>query len=503
MSEDLVAELPPEFELPPLDLIQAELQSRSLSRFIKDGWPRIDPDQYTHNWHIDTISEHLEAVNKGQITGGLLLNFPPRHMKSIMVGVGWPAWTWQGSRKDGPYMGPQVRFLAASYAQTLSVRDSVKCRRLIESEWYRQQFPGRFKITSDQNTKVRFDNDKGGYRLATSVDGSATGEGGDLIIIDDPHNAREILSQTKREGVIEWWRSTMSTRRNQTTGVFVVVMQRLHEDDLSGHILTNENGWTHICLPARYEPKHPYVFMKDPRTKEGELLWPLRFGEAALAKMEEDMGPYTAAGQLQQRPAPRKGGLFEEDWFEIVEAAPADVRWASYWDVAAGAEAEGDSDKSCNVKLGIDPRGVYYVARSNPMRKGPLDLEKAMKNTATQDGRRVVIGVPQDPGAAGKAMYQHYVRVLNGYDVRKFIEGSEGDKVARAIPLSSQAQAGNVKLVKGAWNRAWLDEVCLFPNSKHDDQMDATSGAYWTLLKGVKGGAVKPAGAPVSNPYAT
>lgn len=489
------------FALPELAQVEAELQGRSLSRFIRDGWPQVDPDRYMHNWHIDAISEHLEAVNKGQIQR-LLLNFPPRHMKSIAVSVGWPAWTWQGSKLHGPYMGAQVRFLFASYAQTLSVRDSVKCRRLLESPWYGRQFGGRFKITSDQNTKIRFDNDKGGYRIATSVSGSATGEGGDIIGIDDPHNAQEILSDIKREGVIEWWRSTMSTRLNQTSGAFVVVMQRLHQSDLSGHILEHEDGWTHLCLPARYERAHPYVWLGDPRKKEGELLWPERFDDAAMQKMEDSMGTYTAAGQLQQRPAPRDGALFNEDWFEIVDAAPADVRWVSYWDLAAGSESEGASDYTCNVKMGRDPRGVYYVARVLRFRKSPLDVEKALVNTASGDTKKVLIGLPQDPGQAGKAQFQHYTRLLNGFEVRKFIEGQSGDKVTRALGLSAQAEAGNVKIVRGPWNRTYLDELCLFPNSTYKDQTDASSGAYWTLERPVVT-AARPVALPMGVPYAS
>lgn len=491
----------PQFTLPPLEEIQAELQTRSLSRFIRDGWPHIDPDPYYHNWHIDAISEHLEAVNRGEITR-LLLNFPPRHMKSITVSVGWPAWTWAGSKAYGPYRGPQVRFLAASYAQTLSVRDSVKCRRLIESPWYQQQFGSRFRITSDQNTKIRFDNNKGGYRIATSVEGSATGEGGDIIVIDDPHNAAEIHSVVKRESTVEWWRSTMSTRLNQTTGAFVVVMQRLHERDLSGYVLEQEEGWTHLCLPARYERKHPYVWLGDPRTKEGELLWPERFSEEALSRMEQSMGSYTAAGQLQQRPAPREGGMFQRDWFEIVEAAPADVMWVRYWDLAGTDEVEGgDPAYTSGVLFGKSKSTkVYYVKHVHRVRYSGLKTEQLLRTTASQDGRDVTIGLPQDPGQAGKDQYQRYVRLLSGYHVRRFIEGSEGSKPVRALPLSAQAEARNVKLVRGPWNQAWLDEIELFPNGTFLDQTDATVGAFWVIEKAPPIKLVAPTAVPMAVP---
>ena len=244
---------------------------RSLKEFTKNSWQSIEPNrQFYDNWHIDAISEHLQAVVEGDIKR-LIINIPPRHMKSITVAVALPAWTWT---RD-----PEKRFLYASYAGSLSIRDSVKCRRLIDSQWYQYYFGDKFNLTSDQNQKQRFENDKTGHRIATSVDGALTGEGGDIIVIDDPHNVREAESSTVREGVLEWWDQAMQTRLNDPkTGAFVLIMQRVHENDLTGHILGNEfNAWDHLCLPARYEKKHPTptrssLGFKDPRREEGELL---------------------------------------------------------------------------------------------------------------------------------------------------------------------------------------------------------------------------------------
>ena len=169
-------------------------------------------------------------------------------------------------------------FLFASYAGSLSIRDSVKCRRLIDSRWYKEYFGDSFELTTDQNQKQRFENNKTGYRIATSVDGALTGEGGDIIVIDDPHNVREAESSTVREGVLDWWDQAMQTRLNDPkTGAFIIIMQRVHENDLTGHILANENDeWDHLCLPARYEIGHPSptkssLGFTDPRTKEGEI----------------------------------------------------------------------------------------------------------------------------------------------------------------------------------------------------------------------------------------
>ena len=196
-------------------------------------------------------------------------------------------WTWT--------VQPEKRFLFASYAASLSVRDSVKCRRLITSPWYQEHFGGGYNLTGDQNQKQRFENDKTGQRIATSVDGALTGEGGDIIVIDDPHNVREAESSI----VLDWWDQAMQTRLNDPkTGAFIIIMQRVHEKDLTGHILANEHSdWDHLCLPARYEIGHPTptqsrLYFTDPRTQEGELLWPNRVDENTLTKLEKSLGTY-------------------------------------------------------------------------------------------------------------------------------------------------------------------------------------------------------------------
>ena len=173
------------------DWLDQELAGRGLWEFTRQMWPWIDPAPFKDNWHIGCIAEHLEAVSAGQIRR-LLINVPPRHMKSIGVSVAWPACTWNAA--------PERRFLFTSYAQGLSTRDSVKCRRVIESPIYQRRWGDRFHLTGDQNTKTRFDNDRGGYRLATSVGGALTGEGGDIIVIDDPHNVRDKESEVVRRG---------------------------------------------------------------------------------------------------------------------------------------------------------------------------------------------------------------------------------------------------------------------------------------------------------------
>jgi len=291
--------------------VERELATRSLSEFVRQAWQVVEPSTpFVPGFHIDAIIDHLEAVTRGEIRN-LLINVPPRHMKGLLVSVFFPAWEW--------IRWPERRWLYSSYAATLSIRDSVKCRRLIESPWYQARWGHVFALTGDQNAKSRFDNNRSGYRLSTSVGGSVTGEGGDRIICDDPHKVDEVESDTARKNAIDWWDVAMSTRVNDPkTSAKVVVMQRCHQQDRSGHLL-EQGGWEHLCLPAEYEgSKHVTVIgFADPRTEHGQLLWRKRYGPKEIEETKRSLGSYAAAGQLQQRPSPAEGGMIKRYWFQF------------------------------------------------------------------------------------------------------------------------------------------------------------------------------------------
>lgn len=398
---------------------------------------------------------------------------------SLAVSVAWPAWTWAQER-IGPLSGAQVNFLFMSYAQGLSVRDGVKSRRLMQSAWYQRQWGDRFRFTSDQNTKMRFQNDRKGQRINSSVGGLATGEGGDIIVIDDPHNVVEGESEAVREGVLSWWDEAMPSRlNNPKTGAFVVIMQRIHERDLAGHILATDPSYVHLCLPARYEHDHPFVWRNDKRDTDGQLLWPARMDEKSLTRLERSLGPYAAAGQLQQRPGPRGGGMFKRADFQVVGAAPKLTKVGRAWDLAATAVKLGssaDPDWTAGVKMGVDRDGVYYVLDVVHERLGPGGVRKLILNTASQDGEGVYIRIPQDPAQSGKDQAQAYVSALAGYMVKA--APVSGDKEQRAEPLAAQVEIGNVRLLRADWNEAFLAEFASFPTGAHDDQVDAASDAF-------------------------
>jgi len=471
--------------------VEAERCRRSFRLFIERAWSVIEPHTtFIPGWHIDCIADHLEAVARGDIRD-LLINIPPRHMKSLAVAVFWPAWLWT--------QRPGTRFLCASYSLHLSTRDSVRCRRLVSSEWYQGRWGDVVELVEDQNQKIRFETSAGGYRIATSVGGTVTGEGGDFIIVDDPHNIEEVESEALREMVLRWWDEVMSTRLNDPKrGGRVIVMQRVHERDLTGHLL-ERGGWHHLCLPARYEPKvtvmpgqveiqphHECPYGSDPRTQDGELLWPERFGEEEIKRLEIDLGPFGTAGQLQQRPVPREGAYFRAEWFGQNPPDVADriVRKVQYWDLAYSQRT--GADFTVAVTLGIDGDQrlyILHVLRQRIEAEGLVDLMARH----IEDTRPDLVGVEE--GAYKQAAVRDIVRLLTfrlTHPAAVLPVPVSRDKVTRALLAASRAQHGFLFADKAApWWGDFLTELLRFPKGAHDDQVDALAGAVQLAVEKV------------------
>jgi hypothetical protein len=332
--------------------LQAERCRRDFHYYVCKVWPIVEPEtKFVDNWHIGIICEYLQAVTNLQIQN-LIINIPPRHMKSLLVSVFWPTWTWT--------FAPQVRWLTGSYADPLAVRDALKSRRIIQSAWYQERFGSSFSLTGDQNMKSRYENNRTGYRLAFGLGGAITGEGGDIVVVDDPLKAQDADSDAVRERVNEIFDGTVSTRGNDPRTVRrVVIMQRLHENDLTGHILEKAkepgaNQYEHLCLPTEYEPARFFssIGLADPRSVPGELLWPERFGPRENAAAHADLGPRGYAGQHAQRPAPAGGNIYQVDWwkgrnrYKSAEVANLVVgRWIS-WDTALKDREQNDTSAS-------------------------------------------------------------------------------------------------------------------------------------------------------------
>ena len=453
---------------------------RSLKEFIKSSWQTIEPGRdFYDNWHIDAISEHLQAVVNGQIKR-LIINIPPRHMKSISVAVALPAWTWA--------VQPQKRFLFASYAASLSVRDSVKCRRLIDSKWYKEHFGEVFKLTGDQNQKQRFENNQTGYRIATSVDGALTGEGGDIIIIDDPHNVREAESSAVRESVLDWWDQAMQTRLNDPkTGAFVIIMQRVHENDLTGHILRNEyNDWDHLCLPARYELGHPSptkssLNFTDPRTKENQLLWPERIDDKTLDSLEKSLGSYASAGQLQQRPMPKGGGILKAEWWVPWEKEDLpDIEYIiQSWDTAF----------STKEKTSYSARTTWGVFRRHGQ-VNAIVLDMWYDRVTYPELRAIAQEAyhEYEPDAVlieKKASGQSLLQDLRMAGIPVIPYSPDRDKEARAHAASALLEDGRIFFpYDKKWSKNLIDICAAFPAGDNDDIVDTCTQAWLRLRKG-------------------
>lgn len=448
------------------EIRHAELK---LAEFQRQAWSLVESKPFVNNWHIDCICEHLQALATGEIKK-LLINIPPGTSKSLNTCVFFPAWAWATD--------PQLRFLFASYDGELSTRDSVRCRTIIESSWYRRRWGHIVKLKKDENQKTRYFTEANGYRLSTMVDGHGTGEHPDIIGVDDPHSVSMAESDKFLQTAIEWWDLTMSSRGVARDVRKVISMQRLRANDLSGHVM-KEGDWVILCLPMRYEPNRMTTTplgWNDPRTVEGELLWPDLYTEEKVRELETKLGSYGTAGQLQQRPSPKGGGTFQRASFKIVENAPnVSRRIARSWDVASVANG-GDATASCKMS---EVNGDFYIESVTEDRLDIGPRDNLILETAKQDGRSVTTTLPRDPAAAGKAQTVYWAKMLSGFDVRMI--PVTGDKQKRSAPLASSVSAGHVYLVRGEWNDKFLDQADVFPRGAHDDMIDAAADAYNTL----------------------
>lgn len=464
--------------------IRAEKARRGLGLhdFIARAWTWVDPSPAVFGRYTRTLAWVLEQVLKGRIRR-LIINVPPGHMKSLTVSVFWPAWAW--------LMSPGVRFAFTSYRGDLALRDADRSRDLIRSPFYQELLLGRpqgFRLLRPgQDQKSRFANTEGGYRFSSSVAG-IMGEGGDIVVIDDPHNVEQAESDLVRDETVRKIRLALPTRVRSKTGAVVVIMQRLHERDLTGVLLREEADlWTHLCLPARFETDHPFKCAFDWRQEDGELLFPELFDHKRLDELSTTLTDYGVAGQLQQRPRPREGGLFKRAWFEGKFIDPGEVpkggAVARGWDLAA-TDAKEQNASSAAYTVGLRLRYVkrrIYVEDVIRFRGSPNTVRTTMRTIGDQDGRSVTIDFPQDPGQAGKAQAEDIAADFPRH--RVYFSPESGDKAVRAEAPAAQAEAGNVYIVRGSWNDAFLDELTAFPGSQFSDQVDAFSRAYHRVVR--------------------
>lgn len=447
-----------------------QLLKNDLSSFIGKTLLSCDPDApYLPNWHIDLIAEHLEAARNGTLKR-LIINMPPRSLKSICVSVAWPAWLLGHN--------PKSRIIAASYSSVLATKHSIDCRQVIQSPWYRQLFP-EVELAYDQNEKSKFMTKQRGFRMATSVGGSLTGEGGNYLILDDPINPMQATSPLHRKLVNQWFDHTFASRLNdKRKGVIVLVMQRLHQDDLTGYLL-EKGGWQHLCLPMVANEREVHDFGDIYKVREaGEFLHMGRENTETIERTKRELGSMAFAAQFQQQPVPEEGNMIRAWWFGRYKTLPLNVmRKVQSWDTAIKSGVRNDASVCLTF---YEHEGHSYLLDAAVMRCGYPDLKKAVCNLYARWKPDALL---IEDKASGQQLIQ---------DLRR--EGEipviglmpKNDKVTRFAAVSAMIEAGRLLLPEEApWLAAFEDELLRFPNATHDDQVDALTQYLDWLRMGI------------------
>jgi hypothetical protein len=490
----------------------------SLYYFLKAVWPTLEPKkEFVDGWHIKAICDHLEAACRGQIKE-LVISVPPRHLKSTLTCVVMPTWLWTWM--------PEARLLTTSYGLNLALRDASRSRRILTSPWFVERFP-ETQIVASQRAKGRYETTLGGWRASGSVSGLGTGEGGTIVCCDDPMKAGDSDSEVKRQEVIDWWDEVMPTRLDDPNhGCRIVIAQRLHDQDLTGHIIAAKNPETiHLNLPGRYDPSRhctTYLF-SDPRKKDGEPLWPERYGEKELDRLEKRMSPRSFAAQIQQLPTVAGGAILKRDWWRIwtepkapqchaifVSFDPAmkegqeGSRWAcTTWGVFRHSTDDrpplaADGKKLAVTFAEIDKAGVddWHAILLDAWAEH-YDYPTAKRRLLETVKEWTLEGVPPDyvlieDKAAGPIL----IRELNDAGVQGVMRYNPGrqSKLQRAHQVSDLWYTGRMwalgrrmpggersSLIFQAQAEEVIKELALFPNGRHDDLVDSCTQAAGLL----------------------
>jgi predicted phage terminase large subunit-like protein len=444
--------------------VERELCRRSLAEFAKRAWKVLEPSTpLKWGWALDAICEHLEAVTRGEITR-LLMNVPPGTMKSLLTGVIWPAWEW------GPRDLAEMRIVGTAHEETLAIRDSRRCRDLIKSEWYQSLWA--IELARDLDGKREFGNTRKGFRQARAFT-SMTGVRGDRVILDDPISADNANSDAKLEEARLAFTETLPTRVNSEKSAIIVVMQRLNEKDTSGVIMDMGLPYVHLCIPMRYEAGRKCVTSigwADPRTKEGELMFPERFAEEQVQELEKTLGSYGSAGQLQQRPAPRGGGIIKEAWYRYYTTQPA-LEWRNiYADTAQKTGEENDySVFQCWGRSTVGQAILLDQIRGKWEAPELLVQARAFWNKHKGLPGATLRSMKVEDKVSGTGLIQ----TLRREGVPVIGVQRSKDKQSRGHDAAPFIESGNVFLpIDAPWLSDYLAESSGFPGAAHDDQLD-------------------------------
>jgi predicted phage terminase large subunit-like protein len=433
----------------------------NFTSFIHKTFDTINPGtHYTHNWHIDTISTYLKNVRTGNIKR-LIINIPPRSLKSICVSVAWPAWILGHD--------PTKRILVASHSHTLGLKHSMDCRFTISADWYHQVFPNTL-LSKQHNQKGKFMTTSHGFRFSTSVGGSVTGEGGDILIIDDPHNPIYMYSTKMRNKVIDWFENTFSSRLNdRANGAIILVMQRLHENDLCGYLTRNHSNWEVLKLPAIFKDDIAIKLNeREWRVAAGEPLDTKRYGTGILKDLEQEIGVYNFAAQYLQSPIPKNAGMISASDIRTESSIPQHFGYyVLSWDTAI--KTSDNADYSVCTVWGI--RGLeYYLVHLFRKKVGYPELKASTYSLIAKYAPRHIL-------IEDKASGQSLIQDLRAEGVHCILpQRPKFDKVTRFASVIELIQSGRIILQQNApWYKEFIEEITTFPNGHNDDIVDSVS----------------------------
>lgn len=460
----------------PTDINLNDILRFDFATFAARAFVHLNPTTpYLHNWHIDLIAEKLEACRRGEIRR-LIINLPPRHLKSHLISVAYVAWLLGHD--------PSLQIVCASYGQDLADKLARDTREVMQAPWFKKVFPTRL----GKNAVAEFVTTAQGLRIATSVGGVLTGRGADVIIIDDPMKPDEALSEVRRKGGNEWFDNSLYSRlNNKETGIIIIVMQRLHEDDLVGHVIEKEH-WEHLLLAslAEEDEVHEYttpLFGKQRFVRRaGEPLHPERENTDTLARIRRSIGEYNFASQYQQNPVPLEGALVKASWFKYydTDTLPGSFdQIVQSWDTAT--KASELNDYSVGVTMGVRDKNIYLLDVHRRRLEYP-DLKRAVIERASAYPTANIL-------IEDKASGTQLVQELQHAGVRNVTAVTpSGDKLMRLHAQTATIENGFFFLPKEApWLADYIREITAFPGSKHDDQVDATSQALKWLNEPIPG----------------
>ena len=488
-----------------IDITRAECEE-SFAEFVRQAWETIEPgSEYIHNWHIDLIAESLLTItHEGELDDGsfynrLMIAVPPGSMKSLLVNVFWPAFEW------GPCYKPHLRYICVSHSQELAIRDGIKMRRLIESEWFRDRWP-HVVLQRDQNQKQKFENTAMGFRQCCAIN-SITGARADRIICDDILSVSDAASQQIKDTTNQQFFEAIPTRLvNPKRSAIIIIQQRLAEDDIIGSVLDRGLPYDYISLPMRFDPSRAQPTMlglEDKRTEEGELLFPARFPEDVVERDEIIMGPWAAAAQFQQMPSPRGGGVIRREWipewtrptypqFDYVIAAidtayttktSNDPSAMTVWGVWSGGEGMAQANRvpaydgsitSLDRQYREDrPKVMLMYAWAER-----LELHELVEKVQETMDNYGVLKLLVENKASGYSVAQELRRMYGHEEFAvQLIDPKGVDKLSRLYSVQHLFAEGIIHMPNTTWADMVINQLSVFPKGKHDDLVDTTSMA--------------------------